>query len=62
MKFFYNEKDMPINEIEKEDGTVQHLICNGSRRHVVSWDSNGTHCNEPRCEINKRKHNTIEAE
>lgn len=55
MKFYKDEKDMPIGEIEKEDGMVEHLICDGSRRHVLSWDTNGEHCSEPRCEINKPK-------
>lgn len=52
MKTYKNEKDMPLGEIEKGDGTVHHLICHGSRRHVVHLDSSGEHCSEPRCEIN----------
>lgn len=33
-------------EIEK------HIIKEGSRKHVVSYDSNGSRCSEPNCEIN----------
>jgi hypothetical protein len=55
MRFYDNEKDMPWCEIEKEDGKVHHLVCEGSRRHVISYDTHGNHCSEPRCEINKPK-------
>ena len=54
MKFYENEKDMPICEIKKGDGTVHHLECNGSRRHVIYYDSNGIHCKVKECEINKK--------
>jgi hypothetical protein len=54
MKSYEKESKMPFGEIEKGDGTVEHLICEGSRRHVLSWDTRGEHCSEPRCEINKR--------
>lgn len=52
MFVYQNEKDMPFGEIKKDDGSFHHLSCNGSRRHVISWDSNGSHCSEPNCEIN----------
>lgn len=55
MKFFNSKKDMPVGEIKKEDGIiVHHLICHGSKRHVLYWDTNGEHCSEPKCEINYR--------
>lgn len=54
MKYYNSEKEMPIGEIEKEDGTVHHLCCEGSRRHVLWWSSKGEHCTEPRCEVNAR--------
>lgn len=54
MKYYESEKDMPLGEIEKEDGTVEHLYCDGSRRHALWWDSQGEHCIEPRCEVNHR--------
>jgi len=51
-KTYAREEDMPFGETEKEDGTVHHLICNGSRRHVLWWSSEGTHCSVENCEIN----------
>lgn len=35
------------------DGTHKHVICEGARFHVLSWGTEGTHCSEPDCEINK---------
>lgn len=32
----------------------KHIICEGARFHVLSWDSNGSHCSCERCEINHR--------
>jgi hypothetical protein len=29
-----------------------HIIQEGSRQHVISYDSQGRHCSEPNCEIN----------
>lgn len=31
---------------------VKHIIKEGSREHVLWWDSNGQHCSEKDCEIN----------
>jgi len=39
------------------DGTEHHIICEGWRRHVLWWDTNGTHCSEPKCEVNSRDDN-----
>lgn len=36
------------------DGTEKHVICDGARYHVVWWDSDGEHCSNKNCEINKR--------
>lgn len=30
----------------------KHVIEEGSRHHVISYDSKGRHCSEPNCEIN----------
>jgi hypothetical protein len=38
-----------------EDGSEKHIVQAGARFHVLWWDSNGEHCSEPNCEINKRK-------
>ena len=34
--------------------TVRHVYREGSRDHVVYWDSNGAHCSRKDCEINSR--------
>ena len=33
----------------------KHIIKEGSRRHVLYWNTNGKHCSEPDCEINQEK-------
>lgn len=30
----------------------KHIICEGARFHVLHWDTQGSHCNEPNCEVN----------
>jgi len=30
----------------------KHIVCDGARWHVHSWDTNGTHCSENNCEDN----------
>ena len=54
MLFFKREEDMPFGEVQVDGtkNTVHHLNCNGSRRHVLWYDSHGTHCNVKNCEIN----------
>lgn len=61
MKYFKHEQDMPLHEIKKKDGTLEHLICLESTRHSVWYDINGFHCNEPNCEINNKQiHRKVE--
>lgn len=36
---------------------IEHIIEEGSRKHVISYDTHGMHCSEPNCEINHE--NTI---
>ena len=38
-----------------DDGTEKHIVCDGARFHVVSWDANGARCSEPNCEMNRPK-------
>ena len=54
MLYFEKEEDMPLDEVKMVEGKdmVHHLSCNGSRRHVIWWDSNGQHCDVKECEIN----------
>lgn len=33
--------------------TVEHIVENGSRNHVLWWDAFGTHCSVDNCEINQ---------
>lgn len=33
-------------------GQLVHIRKEGSREHVLYWDSNGCHCSEKDCEIN----------
>jgi predicted nucleic acid-binding Zn-ribbon protein len=36
------------------EGTwVPHVVEEGSREHVTHWDSMGSHCSEPLCEVNR---------
>ncbi len=52
----------PLPRIELEDGSVEHINCDGSYEHVLSWSyhDNGwkswveERCSEPKCEINRR--------
>ena len=32
---------------------TKHIIEEGSHDHVLSWDSNGAHCSDEECEVNK---------
>lgn len=31
---------------------VKHIFKEGSRQHIISWDSKGRHCSVSQCEIN----------
>lgn len=33
---------------------VPHIVQEGARFHVLWWTNKGTHCTEPRCEVNLR--------
>jgi len=30
----------------------RHIVCEGARWHILSWDSSGCHCSESDCERN----------
>lgn len=36
-----------------KDGTIKHINKEGARYHVTWWNSQGIHCTEKNCEINK---------
>lgn len=46
----------PILDTKNADGSVQHVICEGSREHVLSWHLTNkgaiTKCSHPKCEVN----------
>ena len=37
----------------KKQQYVDHVVEDGSRNHVLHWDTQGTHCSEPNCETNR---------
>lgn len=39
----------------------KHLIKEGSRDHILFWDSQGRHCSEPECEVNEEVKNDVES-
>ena len=43
----------PLPRIENRDGTISHIVADGSRYHVVAYFTNGMRCSEPNCEINQ---------
>lgn len=43
----------PNSSKYNEDGTEKHVICEGSRNHVVSYYGDGMHCNVKNCEVNR---------
>lgn len=45
----------PVPRIANPDGSIQHVICDGARFHVLSWSTLGTHCSEPDCEVNRER-------
>ena len=34
---------------------VEHIIEEGSREHVIWWDTEGAHCTCTECEVNHRE-------
>lgn len=34
---------------------IKHVSCHGARFHVLWWNSNGVHCSEKDCIVNKLK-------
>jgi hypothetical protein len=40
---------------KEEEKWIPHVVKEGSRKHVLSYDSNGAHCSEPDCIYNKPK-------
>lgn len=51
------EKQSQVTCCEKHNSCkrIKHVFKEGSRRHVIFWDSNGRRCSETACEINCKK-------
>lgn len=54
----YNTFHVPIEKAESDPDYVKHVYCDGARFHVISYSSDGMHCSEPNCIINKRTDET----
>ncbi len=37
-----------------EDGNLKHITKENAKYHILYYDSQGIHCSEKNCEINKR--------
>jgi hypothetical protein len=44
-----------VPRVLNADGSVQHVYCDGARFHVLSWSTQGRHCSEPDCEVNRER-------
>ncbi len=47
-----------MQTMQNESDHVEHVVCEGSREHVLWWDSYGRHCSEKKCEINFQLNST----
>ena len=47
----------PVAPERNPDGTLKHIVKEGARYHVTHWDTDGAHCSEPNCEMNRKKQN-----
>ena len=44
-----------VPRVLNEDGSIQHVYCDGARFHVISYSTLGRHCSEPDCEVNRER-------
>ena len=44
-----------VPHVKNPDGSIQHVYCEGARFHVLSWSTQGRHCSEPDCEVNRER-------
>jgi hypothetical protein len=44
---------VPREGAESDPAYIKHVQCEGARFHVISYDTQGRHCSEPMCIINK---------
>ncbi|PAD70645.1 hypothetical protein CHH83_02245 [Bacillus sp. 7586-K] len=43
------------HELKTLDGFDKHIYSDGSRDHVLSYSSNGIHCSQKNCVVNRDK-------
>ena len=43
----------PVEVCDLDKNYIKHVHCNGAKFHLLSWDSNGRHCSEKNCIVNK---------
>ena len=43
-----------IQQKINDDETLKHICKEGARYHVLYWNTQGRHCSEPKCEINRK--------
>ena len=55
--FLESIPDFPPVEKAIDPNYIKHVICEDARFHVPWCDTNGEHCSEPKCIINKGKEN-----
>jgi hypothetical protein len=46
----------------KEELKEKHIIKEGSRRHVITYSTQGMYCSEPNCEVNHDRNTRIKEE
>ncbi len=44
-----------ISQEYNENGSLKHIIEENAKYHVLWYNSQGTHCSEKNCEINKKE-------
>lgn len=41
-----------IEDLKTEEGHNKHIYCYESREHVLSYNTKGVHCSDPKCVVN----------
>jgi hypothetical protein len=61
-EIFMNLKDLDLGSwpsqdtpAESDKNFVKHIHCEGAKFHVISYDTHGPRCSNPRCIINKTR-------
>lgn len=52
---YKQQEELRKQKMMLSEPVVPHVIEEGSREHVLSYDSQGRHCSEPTCEINREE-------